>query len=236
MIHISDSLYILVPSLIDAKLCNFYYVGLDIKIETVEEYLTRVPVGYRTPGALVTILLPKDGYSAGTFASDEFGTVLQNFDNKYYTFVGGLGDINFSEVILSDTTKFVMKEAGKGLSTNDYTNNEKTKLASLQTNIYLIALPKGNSVLERCAGAVQGIDYPNNWTITKGTNPLDLLITHNLDRRITDVKIYSVDESGDRLLYANAAYAGVTAISRNQLLVLALSTVPSPLVIHLIFS
>jgi len=102
--------------------------------------------------------------------------------------------------------------------------------------VFTITLPSSGSVSGRCATAVAGIDYPIEWTIAADTNPNDLLITHGLDRRIAAVSIYTVVGASERLLYANAAYAGIIAPTSSILRIEGLATVGTPIVIHCIFA
>lgn len=98
--------YTLIPTPFDSKRTNCYVDGSNIVIETIAEYLTRVTADIRDT-FIVTIMLPKDGYSAGTFPIATFSTILADFDFKLYGFVGGLADINFVELDFSTVASFL---------------------------------------------------------------------------------------------------------------------------------
>ena len=93
--------FTLIPTPLDSKRSNCYVDGSNIVVETIAEYLLRVPMDIRDT-FIVTVMLPKIGYSAGTFPIATFSTVLANFDFKLYGFVGGLADANFVELELAD--------------------------------------------------------------------------------------------------------------------------------------
>lgn len=110
---------------------------------------------------------------------------------------------------------------------------------SLYKNVYTITLPSAATVALRCSGAVSGTDYPTGWTISAGVSDVDLLITHNLNRKIAGVTIFSTTIDGDRQLFGNAAYSGVLAPAsiptNGQLLVEALATITTPIIVQLVF-
>lgn len=98
--------YTLIPTPFDGKRTNCYVSGSDVIIETIPEYLARVTSDIRDT-FLVTVMLPKDGHSAGTFPIATFSTVLADFDFKLYGFVGGLADENFIEITFSSVESFL---------------------------------------------------------------------------------------------------------------------------------
>jgi len=103
--------------------------------------------------------------------------------------------------------------------------------------LYTITLPNAGNVGARVSAAVSGVDYPSTWTlVADGTNPADLVITHNLSKRLAFCNIYSVSGSTERLLIGNAAYSGLVNNSLLQSKIESLATFPSQLIIHLIFS
>jgi len=91
----------IIPVPFDNKRTNCYIDGSNIVIETISEYLARVTATIRDT-FIVTMLIPHDGYSAGTFPISSFSSVIANFDTKLYTFIGGLGDINFTDITTHD--------------------------------------------------------------------------------------------------------------------------------------
>ena len=104
--NIDDSGNVLVPTGFDAKLCNTYIEGANIVIETIAEYLIRIPEPIRSPGIPVTMLLPKEGQSAGTFPIQTYKDIIVNYDIKYYTFVDGVGDDDFQEISFGDNYEY----------------------------------------------------------------------------------------------------------------------------------
>jgi len=179
MINISDSFYSLVPTTLDAKLCNFYYSGLNLIIETIPQYLLRLSQNSRIPGVIITVLLPKQGYSLlASYPVATLNAALVNFDIKFYTFSGGLADINFIEYMFTtyDSIEFdpitgtiityreglvyetlnLVPETGYSL----ISNTELTLLRNLINNSVSITLPDSFSVAGRCAAAIEGTDYP----------------------------------------------------------------------------
>jgi hypothetical protein len=105
------------------------------------------------------------------------------------------------------------------------------------SRVYSITLPSASTVADRCSGAVSGMDYPTGWTIgAYSGNTHDLQITHNLNRRIVSVTVYSTSGSGDRLLINTAAYSGILAPDKNTLRIEGLATVLTPIVINIVFN
>lgn len=237
MITISDTFFPLLPTPFDSKLCNYYYSGSNIIIETIVQYQTRVSINYRNPGMIIVMLIPKIGYTLQpSYPMSSFASVLSNFDFKYYTYSGGVDNINFIELVLADISTLVPKDGDKVLSDNNFSDADKTKLDSLKENPITIKLPGYPTVQTRCLNAVEGTDYPTGWTLQADTNPNDLLITHNLGRGAAVVTVFSVDASGERQLYANAAFSGILSKPlNNQLVIEGLATVPLTIKIHIIF-
>lgn len=110
MITIFDPRVVAVPTILDAKLCNYY---LDVEssnviIETILQYVTRVLPGYRSAGAPVTVLVPKNGYtSLGSYSIDSYEAALANYDVRYYTFRDGLADDEFVQINVNTTNSVV---------------------------------------------------------------------------------------------------------------------------------
>lgn len=238
MINLSDTFLALLPTPFDSKLCNFYYSGSNIIIETIAQYKSRVSLNYRVPGMIVAVLLPKVGYVLlGSYPMSTFGSVLSNFDFKYYTYKNGVADIDFIELVLADISTLVLKDGVKVLSDNNFSNAYKTKLDAVKTNPTTISLPGYTSVATRCSNAIAGVDYPTGWTLQADSNPNDLLITHNLGRSTCSVTVFSLDATGERQLYANAAFSGVISKPLNNSLVIeGLATIPVNIKIFIIFS
>jgi hypothetical protein len=112
----------------------------------------------------------------------------------------------------------------------------KERLRNLETlsgekNIWHITLPSASSVAGRIALAT---DYPAGWTLT--ANGVNLVVTHNLARWCTDVKVFSIINGTQRQqLRLSAAENGLTALSANQAEVYSLSTIAKDIVVYLYF-
>lgn len=238
MITLSDTFLALLPTPFDSKMCNFYYSGSNIIIETLAQYKTRVSTNYRVPGMIIAVLLPKIGYTLlSSYPMNTFSTILSNFDYKYYTYSGGVADGDFIELVLADISTLVVKDGDKVLSDNNFSDADKAKLDAYKPNPTTISLPGYASVATRCLNAVSGVDYPTGWTLQADVNPNDLLITHNLGRSTCVVTVFSVDGAGERQLYANAAFSGIVSKPLNNALVIeGLATISAQIKIYIIFS
>jgi len=127
--------------------------------------------------------------------------------------------------------------ADKKLGVDSFTGQLTTDLSKIET-VYTIKLPNAASVGARCSGASVGIDYPANWSINPwASNPNNLEITHNLMRDIAVITIYQVLSGvSQRLLINNQAFAGIVVQDNTNLRIENLATVPSPIIIHLVFA
>lgn len=237
MINIGDTFFPLLPTPFDSKLCNYYYSGSNIIIETIAQYQTRVSINYRVPGVIVVMLMPKIGYTLQpSYPMNSFASILSNFDFKYYTYSGGVSNSDFIELVLADISTLVQKDGDKVLSDNNFSDADKAKLDSLKINPITIKLPGYPTVQTRCINAVEGTDYPTGWILQADSNPNDLLITHNLGRSGAIVTVFSIDASGERQLFANAAFSGIISKpGNNQLVIEGLATVPLTIKIHITF-
>ena len=71
------------------------------------------------------------------------------------------------------------------------------------------------------------------------SNPIDILITHGLNRNVVAVSIFAVTSEGNRLLLNNAAYSGVVspiADPLNTVRIESLATIELPIIVNLTFS
>lgn len=119
------------------------------------------------------------------------------------------------------------------LTEENYTTEEKTKLALLKQNVFTVSLPTGD-VSERALGAAGGPGVVN-WTFAAAANPNDLLITHNLNREISGVTVFYLDGSERIQLMGNLGHTGLSG-TLNAVTIKGLSTKAFPLIIHLTFS
>lgn len=101
-------------------------------------------------------------------------------------------------------------------------------------NVYSITLPGASNVAGRIALAVEGIDYPTGWVLA--ADGLNLAVTHNLGRWVTDVKVFAKTTGTQRQqLRDTAAENGLTALSSNELKIYSLATISKDIVIYLTF-
>jgi len=217
--NIDDTFYGLLPTLLDSKLCNVTYSGGDIIIETIPEYLLRVTTNYRFPGVLVTMLIPKNGYTLlASYPLSDFATILGDFDIKYYRFNGGVADLDFTEVIIQDSSLYVLK-------------------SELLTPVYTISLPSASTVAGRISAAIEGTDYPDGWVLQ--ADGINLIITHGLNRRIAYVSVFSKNLLIERQLFGNAAYSGIYQnylAVYNNVVIESLATIETDITIQLVFA
>ena len=101
-------------------------------------------------------------------------------------------------------------------------------------NVYSITLPGASNVAGRIALAVEGVDYQVGWVLA--ADGLNLSVTHNLGRWVTDVKVFAKTTGTQRQqLRDTAAENGLTALSSNELKVYSLATISKDIVIYLTF-
>lgn len=101
---------------------------------------------------------------------------------------------------------------------------------------YALTLPSAGTVAARCVAAVEGVDYPVGWTVVAGSNPNNLLITHNLGKSLYDVQITSISGVAKRRMLYPANYVGLLENSTNQILIEGLATIATKIGINIIFS
>lgn len=92
MITISDSIYASVPLPLDNKLCNLVPTGPNVWVESISEYLTRVPLLSRYLGMIVSIIYP-----SGTYENTAFRQMVeaQEITVTLYAFIAGIQDEDF---------------------------------------------------------------------------------------------------------------------------------------------
>lgn len=114
-----------------------------------------------------------------------------------------------------------------------HTNN------SQKQTIFTLTLPNASSVASRITGATFGTGAESFVLSVAGDSPNHLIITHNLNREIVDVKIKSTETAGitgKRLLIGSAPYSGIVATDNNTLRIENLTTVEKEITLHLIFA
>ena len=90
----------------------------------------------------------------------------------------------------------------------------------------------------RASNAVAGTDYPTGWVLSAGTSEYDLLITHGLGRKVTDVSVFEIlPDTSERLLPAfSSAYTGILMVNTNSVLIEGLTQKESPIRINIMFA
>lgn len=104
-----------------------------------------------------------------------------------------------------------------------------------QYHVFEIKLPSSTTVAGRIAGAVSGVDYPAGWVLAAGTSPVDLVVTHNLGRRVSTVSVFAIDGTQETQLFNTAAYNGIVTPDVNTLRVQSLATIQKAIKIYIIF-
>ena len=107
--------------------------------------------------------------------------------------------------------------------------------ASMKT-VYTISLPYASTVAGRIAVAVEGTDYPTGWVLAAGSSPIDLDITHNLNRRVASVTVFAVTSTQEQQLFNTAAYNGIITPTVNSLRIQSLATVTKAIKIYIVFA
>ena len=105
----------------------------------------------------------------------------------------------------------------------------------LASNVVVISLPVASSVAGRIAGAVVGVDYPTGWVLSVGTSYTDIVITHNLSRRVANVTVCAVTGTEEQALFNTAAFNGWRTPDVNSLLIQSLATVQKQIKIYIQF-
>jgi|AntDeeMinimDraft_5_1070356.scaffolds.fasta_scaffold12362_3 hypothetical protein len=142
-------------------------------------------------------------------------------------------NIDTNYVHLTQAQKDNLIQAASTIS-NGYMTSMQVNSLERKADTYTIILPASTTINGRIINAIEGINYPIGWVLDD-TDEIDLRITHNINKRISTVTVWSMDVEGDRQLYGNAAFSGILAESTNILKIESLATVESYIVIQLVF-
>ena len=170
-----------------------------------------------------------DTYSASDAENvmDTVAGFIQNGIGITFTYDDGLDTLT-PEVTLDPFT------------TDDLTEGDINKYYKItDRNLWSITLPSNTTVAGRCAGAVEGVDYPTGWTLTAGDSEYDLLVTHGMTRPNADVTVFSIDGSNNEriLVPFSSAYTGIyVPAAKNSIVIEGLSTKETKLRINIIFA
>lgn len=96
-------------------------------------------------------------------------------------------------------SKFVAKESGKGLSTNDYTTTEKQKLAGIANNANNYSLPTASSSTLGGIKVGSGLSISNGVLSASGSNPI---IGFNILYSLNESTIVTLSKSATVVLVA----------------------------------
>lgn len=103
--------------------------------------------------------------------------------------------------------------------------------------IFTVQFEAGDgSVDSRCLAAITRGQGTSSWVFS-ASNEIDLKIVHNLNRDVVDVKVFSVEENGNRqMVNYNNALSGILATNKNELIIESLTTKEKSIIVHFIFS
>lgn len=131
---------------------------------------------------------------------------------------------------ISDSTLYVTITQLK-----DSLNYLDSVIMENQYHVFEIKLPSSTTVAGRISGATSGTDYPSDWSLAAGTSPVDLVVTHNLGRRVSTVSVFAIDGTQETQLFNTAAYNGIVTPDVNTLRVQSLATIQKAIKIYIIF-
>jgi len=155
-----------------AVVCPFRKVSIPANLGTDEEGQPEAPENGKYQNALVKYesnnalyIYSSDGIptkininSVGIFTNSYAGIILgSDSEGKIYANPDGTGSVNGWEELKTTVNNKVDKIAGKGLSTNDYTDADKAKLSGLTVNDATITLTQGG-VTKGTFTTNQGLD------------------------------------------------------------------------------
>lgn len=125
---------------------------------------------------------------------------------------------------------------GKGLSTEDFTTEDKEKLDALAKPVYWFSLISSSTVAGRCAGTITRGEGTELWNIVAGSSDVDLSITHDTFRKPISVTITSTDINGDRILTPFLkAYSGVISPDDTHITIEGLATIETVITVFITF-
>jgi len=96
--------------------------------------------------------------------------------------------------------------------------------------VYELRLAVGISVADRISNSTPN---PYGWTLT--ASGVDLLIEHNLGRRVSNVSIFAINTPEEQQLFNTAAYNGIITTDENNLKIQSLATISKEIKIYIIF-
>ena len=118
---------------------------------------------------------------------------------------------------------------------NDSLNYLDSVIMENQYHVFEIRLPSSTTVAGRIAGATAGVDYPADWSLAAGVSVVDLVVTHNLGRRVASVSIFAIDGTSEQQLFNTAAFNGIITPDSKTLRIQSLATIQKAIKIYIIF-
>lgn len=123
-----------------------------------------------------------------------------------------------------------------GFTTDNLPEGTINRYSSIQT-VFSINLPSASTVAGRLVGAVAPTNFPTGWVLTADEG--DLIITHELNREIASVSVFSKNLLISRQLFGNAAYSGIYQnylAVYNNVVIESLATIETEITIKLVFA
>ena len=128
-------------------------------------------------------------------------------------------------LLIADSNKYVTEN--RFLDTLNNINN------MIEQDVFEITLASSTTVAGRISGGATV--YPAGWSLAAGTSPVDLVVTHGLNRRVASVTVFAIDGTSEQQLFNTAAYNGVVTTDANTLKIQSLSTIQKVIKIYIIF-
>lgn len=104
--------------------------------------------------------------------------------------------------------------------------------------VFSLTLPSSTTVAGRINAGVTYGEGTEDWILTPGTSPVDLVIQHNMgSRRVSSVTVFAIDGTYEQQLFNTAAYNGIQGrYEANQWLwIQSLATIQKPIKIYISF-
>ena len=108
MLTIQDTILVTNPVSVDAFLCNYYVIGSNIQIDTIPEYLIRIPKQLRRRNVVLTFIT-----TFGRIPISEFSDFQNNCTTELYIFKNGIEDSNLIPFVLQSHLPVTIAEDSK---------------------------------------------------------------------------------------------------------------------------
>ena len=162
--------------------------------------------------------------------------ITQGLQDSVLYYNAQTGEITYevSPIAALDSLNFNAETGNLSLGTDSLTNIDGRYLLiddamiyGSPANVYEIVLPPSSTVGGRLQGVVEGVNYPEGWTLQAGSNLSDLDVTHGLGKRVSSVNVfYNVSGTTDRqLINFTNAYTGLLTPDVNSLRIEGVTTI-----------